>query len=662
MLDNINFDRSSPLNDGFTSRLRNRFIPSIPPDDRAPVLTRAPIADLDEGIKLQLDKLNALLSNKILAPDVDLGDVNSVDAGFLEKPLTPKQIAYDANDNPIDQWAPGSILNDLNQDPIVGKINLSDYVSKTPALSTLRSQFRNNLSTTRDRQDFNQRTILSDDYAAIRDYLIAYAFYVGGRTEISALTDYIMSDESGVPRIAAYAAVSAARVVVESEQLVVPDFKDKDDSDFVKAVAAAKLDFSSTSFKAGVLALVDVLVFKKRPIELINDAETTLGKIPKDIKIELIKYIENSPIPITKQNNEYFLPLFISQIKGFTDIADTTEADQAESAKDFDVQLFVDDQVQIQVSEMAVRCAAQLYHGMVLGEELEVFNVAKYFTDKYLLRGEFGIEDSRLRKDLQMYVFSNRFTDPRTKKILDRTRPAERQMFYRQVFNEGKIPTPGSLIVNREFPKLWKVLMLESAKVLEWLRESYNAETFVSKQNVLQAMEDIQYNLSTHCSGMANVVSPLIDAELRFVILRIFQHPEVIRQVAPQERSWLKVVEKLYMEMRHRRPKVTVMFNKAKLGFDILKSIAVYDPRMFRDINAFMAFLRTVEAFITTQSILQEALIDDLKKDESEDEELEEAGAEKHEMRQNGYRSNGYHAQVPQTAGAPGTASNDWDF
>jgi hypothetical protein len=655
MPNNISIDRSRIVStDGF---FRTAVLA-----DRAPVLTRGPISEVDEGIKLQLDKLSELLANKILAPNVDLGDGSAAGGtGFLEKPLTPKQIAYDANGNLIDQWEPSSILADLNQGSIAGKINLSDYVSKTPALSTLKSQLKNNLTATRDQQNFNQRTILSDDYAAIRDYLIAYAYYVGGRTEISALTDYILSDESGVLRIAAYAAVSAARVVVENEQLIVPDFN-KDNSAFVTTVAAANLELSSTIFNIGVHALVDSLVFKKRPIELINDAETTLGKIPRDIKIELIKYIENSPIPITKQNNEYFLPLFISQIKGFTDIADTTEADQAQSAKDFDVQFFVDDQVQIQVSELAVRCAAQLYHGMVLGEELDVFNVAKYFTDKYLLRGEFGIEDSRLRKDLQMYVFSNRFTDPRTKKVMDRTRPAERQMFYRQVFNEGKVPTPGNLIVNREFPKLWKVLMLESAKVLEWLRESYNPENFVSKQNVLQAMEDLQYNLSTHCSGMANVVSPLIDAELRFVILRIFQHPEVIRQVAPQERSWLKVVEKLYMEMKHTRPKVTVLFNKARLGFDILKSIAVYDPAMFRDINAFTAFLHTVEAFITTQSILQQALIDDLKKDDVEDEESEREDAGQDEMRHNGYHSNGHHPQVPQMAGAPGAGADDWDF
>ena len=641
----------------FNDALSSRFIGL----GRARALSRIPISDVDEGVKIQLDKLNEVLGRKILAKDVNLAD-----DGFLSQPLTPKQIAYDQNGkpaydkdgNPVDKWEPGSILNDLNQPSQNDKLSLSDYIAKTPELSKLKYQFQDNLTASRDKQDFNQKAILGDNYLAIRDYLVAYAFYIGDRTEISALTDYVMRDPSGVPMVAAYTAVSAARVIVEKEQLLVPDFN-KDDSDFVKTVAAANLNFSSTSFTTKVRALIDEMVFKKGPIDLIKDAEDSLGTIPQDIKLQLIKYIENSPITITKKNNEFFLPLFISQIKGLPDIADTTEGDQLQSAKDFDVQFFVDDQEQLRVSELAVLCAAQLYYGMVLGEELEVFNVVDYLTHKYLVRGEFGIEDSRLRKDLQMYVFSNRFTDPKTKKVMDRTRPGERQMFYRQVFNERKTPTPESLIVNREFPKLWKVLMLESAKVLEWLRESYNPESFVSKQNVMQAVEDLQYNLSTHCTGMANVVTPLIYAELNFVIGRIFQHPEIIRQVAPQERTWWKVVEKLYMEMRHRRPKVTVLNNKAKLGYDIIKSIAQYTPSTFDDINVFKAFLSTVEGFITTQSILQEALIDDLKKDDVEDEDMEKDDVERAEMRHNG---NGYHPQVPQTAGAPGAGADDWDF
>jgi hypothetical protein len=336
---------------------------------------------------------------------------------------------------------------------------------------------------------------------------------------------------------------------------------------------------------------------------------------------------------------------------GKTEIAAPTEIDTEESDKDFDVQPLVDDNSLIQISKSAVKCAAQLYYGMVLGEELDVFNIVNYFTHKYLIRGGIEIQDARLREDLQLYVFSNRFTDLKTKKVVDCTRPAERQMFYRQVFNYGNVQVTDDFILNREFPRLWKVLILESANYLERARESFYPDSYVSRQNVMQAVEDLQYNLSTHCTGMANVITPLIYAELDFVIRRIFMHPEILRQIVPQGATWWRVVETLYMGMKNMRPKATVLYNKARLGHAIIRSIADYNPATFEDDTNFSAFISNVDAFITTQSILQEALTDDLKKDDQEDET----------------RLNGWGKAIVDTIGAsamPGAkAGNDeWDF
>src|SRR6185295_3306012 len=167
-----------------------------------------------------------------------------------------------------------------------------------------------------------------------------------------------------------------------------------------------------------------------------------------------------------------------------------------------------------------------------------------WFTHKYLVRGGIEIQDPRLRDDLQMYVFSNRFPDEKTGKLVDRTRPAERQMFYRQVFNYGNAQVTDDVVVNDEFPRLWKVLMLESARYLERAQTSPNPESYVSPQNVMQAVEDLQYNLSTHCTGMASVITPLIYNELNFIIKRIFMHEEVLRQVVPAAgATWWRVVE-----------------------------------------------------------------------------------------------------------------------
>ena len=134
----------------------------------------------------------------------------------------------------------------------------------------------------------------------------------------------------------------------------------------------------------------------------------------------------------------------------------------------------------------------------------------------------------------------------------------------------------------------------------------------------MQAVEDLQYNLSTHCTGMANVITPIIYAELNFVIRRIFMHPEILRQVVPSGGTWWRVVETLSMEMTHTRPKSTVLYNKAKLGHGIIGSIADYNPATFEDDANFSAFISNVDALITTQSILQDALTDDLKKDQED--------------------------------------------
>jgi hypothetical protein len=224
-------------------------------------------------------------------------------------------------------------------------------------------------------------------------------------------------------------------------------------------------------------------------------------------------------------------------------------------------------------------------------------------------------------------------------------------MFYRQVFDYGNARITDDFILNKEFTKLWKVLILESAKYLERAQVSPNPDSYVSRQNVMQAVEDLQYNLSAHCTGMANVITPLIYAELNFVIQRIFMHREIRQQIVPAGGTWWRVVETLYMGMKHMRPKATVLYNKAKLGYEIIRSIADYNPATFEDDRNFSAFISNVDAFITTQSILQEALTDDLK-----------TGEEEAEAKQNGWRPTA--PETADAAAAPGakTGDDEWDF
>jgi hypothetical protein len=317
-----------------------------------------------------------------------------------------------------------------------------------------------------------------------------------------------------------------------------------------------------------------------------------------------VQYIKESTVEVTKQNAPFILPMYLAK-------AATTSTTSSGGTTDdpFAVSFFVEDSASLQVSTAAVKCSAQLYYVMVLGEELGVFDAVRFFTHRYLFREGFAVEDPQLRRDLENYVFSEQFpgVDRETgeNRIMRCTRDGERRSFYRQVFNQGTEPVPGDGIPNAEFGRLWKILMLESARYLERAQSSPHPDNYVSRQNVMQAVEDLQYNLSVTCVGMATVMTPLMYSELDFVVNRILGHEEVRKHLVPSGGSWWKVVEKLQAG-QGRRARASVLHNKARLGYALIRAIADYSPSRFEEDAPFAEFISNVDAFITTQSILQE--------------------------------------------------------
>ncbi len=585
------------------------------------------------------------------------GDVEAI----LRKELTAKK-----TDGTWDNASLAHALSQAAEDP--NGVTLSEYMDGNAELSALKYQFGQRLQATFATLDDNVKRIL-EDRPAFADYVVTLAYRRNIR-DFNALMNFALNRKEGFTAIVDYAKVSAARALVAREQLNV-DKIDDEDGDFIVALKADdKVPLSKAGFESAVKAIVhqyagDVKA-EAATLKAFLDDKHTAGVLKrlrvdrKDVEAMrplLLQYMKRSPVRVTAANAGTLIPPFIAQIRGTTRFDEEPSAlDIVDSEKDFDVDLFEDDEPQVQISESAVKCAAQLYYGMVLGDELDIFNVVNFFTHKYLVRGQIEIQDRRLRDDLQMYVFSGKFTELKTGKVVDRTRPAERQMFYSQVFNQGSAPGTDDMIVkNDDYPRLWKVLMLESARYLERAQLSPNPNQFVSKTNVMQAVEDLQYNLSTHCVGMASVISPLIHAELDFVIRRILMRDEVRRQVAPSGGSWWRVVEALYMAMKNTRPKATILYNKAKLGNSIIRKIAEYNAASFENNSTFSAFISDVDAFITTQSILQEALTDDLKRTDEDQPSI--TGP-----------TNGSGGMMPAMPGGPGGSSSgaqardDWDF
>jgi hypothetical protein len=400
------------------------------------ITTNGIFSGIDTTIKAQLDELNGLLGKRIVAlpaapvmggPTNGMRPLNvprsatATNGGattfmdvttLLALPLTPKFVPPKD-----DAWDPSSLAaafsntaEPADNTGLSASTTLSDLIDATSQLSSLKYAFQNNLSSNWNNLDYNTQAVL-DGHPAITDYLIAFGYFQMGLVEVNGLTNFLLSNRQGAKAVINYAIVSAARAIIDSEQLVVPDYNN-DDSEIVSKIKLAGFTLSSASFNSSVRALVEDYIFNKNESDLIDNAG--LG-LPPELKPQLTRYIKNSPIQITSANAPFFLPVFVSQILNGTaapGLANGQTADQPD--QEFDVQYLTDDQSMIQVSRSAVRCAAQLFYSMVLGDELDVFRAVNYFTHKFLVRGGIEIVDSRLRDDLQLYVFSNKFTDLRT--------------------------------------------------------------------------------------------------------------------------------------------------------------------------------------------------------------------------------------------------------
>jgi hypothetical protein len=620
------------------------------------------VLGIDDNVKQHLDELSTLLGKRVFRaafPSEGKDDAKSRSGmtvpQVLSKDLAPKRVSRNAH-----RWASDSIariLSETAEEPL--RITLAEHIDTTPELVELKYAFQKYRRSAWPKLEYNVRAVLEDS-PNIEDYLIAFAFHAMRVTDVNALCSFVLHNSRGAKRVVQYCVVSASRTLIDEQQLNVEGYND-DDGDLATALRTSNIALSAAAFSTDAMATIKRFLFdseEKELLDLINGSK--FKSISEKIKPTLIKYIQNqnSRYKITAANIDYHIPVWLTDIYATQGYMSPEQPEPILDDQDFIVQFQDDPKSSVSdISRPAVRCAALLYHGMVLGDELDVFGAVNYFTHKYLVRGGIEIRDKRLRLDLRDYVFSERFMDLKTNRITDRTRPAERQMFYRQVFNEGNAEVTEDVMLNSEFKRLWKVLMLESAKYLQRAQTSFNPDNFVSRQNVMQSVEDLQYNLSLSCTGMVNVIAPLIDAELNFVLTRIFKHPEVVSQVVPSGGGWQRVVETLSAARKHSRGRATTLYNKARLGEAIIRSVAEYTPADFETDAMFSKFISQVDAYITTQSILQEALTDDLL--DGDEDDADSAGGEDEDTD---------HMEQPIAEDAPrekttaAAGGNEWDF
>lgn len=567
---------------------------------------------VDQVVADELKTLNELLLKKVVAP----GDLAELKA-LVDRRLTPRRAAT-ASRVGVARWADGSLCDKLRDlKPGAGEESIGEILADEAKAADLRYEFAAAAERAKESLTLEQRAVLT--LPGIRDLILARAVLGHGLMQVKSLMNFALKEPDGVAEIVAYAAASAGREYVQRRRLRVPNIDD-DKSPAVIQLAQSQLSFAADTFEDRAVEIAADAAANADYEQRIKDAKVDESKITPNQRIRLIEYIKTSPVTVTKDNAAFMVPMYLLKAAS---VEPATAADHpvwGSTADDpFRVSFFVEDTQQLQISTAAVRCASQLYYVMTLGDELGVFDAVRHFTNNYLFRQGFAIEDKVLRRDLENYVFSEQFpgydaVDGEVR-MMRCTREGERGSFYRQVFDLGNEDVPGDAPPNSDFGRLWKILVLESARYLERAQASPHPESYVSPQNVMQAVEDLQYNLSTSCVGMATVMTPLMYAELDFVVNRILGHKEVRRHLVPAGGSWWKVVEKLAAD-RNGRVRASVLYNKARLGYTLIRDIADYTPSRFEQDDAFSRFISNVDAFITTQSILQEDAEEDEKGDE----------------------------------------------
>jgi hypothetical protein len=558
-------------------------------------------AQLDPYVKKEIDLLDANLSKKCLARDgekfwieLDISNAKKTleEAGAYEQKASLEEILKLDIDDLIDILESASTSND--------KFSFSDLIDQMGDTSLL---YELEQKIDANKTSYNAAKLLSE--TPIRAYLFCRAAYSINLNTALAIFNYISkeTDEGGIKLLYDYIIIKAAWDIKEDIKLdVSPD-------DCKKMVAPklkdTNLNFTEDTFKSSVTSIMEELIYDKSKYKLIKEVKDALKININDADVPaLINYIKQSKFEINTSNARYFLSIALNDIKN-TGMSFSPGQTTSITDVDFSVKFYEDEKGTLVFLRENVACAAQMYYVMTLGDELEIFNVINRITTYYLPSGLVDISSKEILKDLQSYVFNDSFKDQNNVEYR-RTHPEERKMFYRQLFSAGGGEIIDGMIVNNDFNTLWGKLFEEIAKYIEKVATSQNPTLYVSNQNICQAVEDLQYNLSTHCSGMIKVVSPIINKELDFVIERFLKNDELVKQLAlSNSRSFWKVIERVLTDLRKEVPNVSALRSKAVLGYKLISTIADYTQGDFDDDKKLSDLISTGEAFIIANEELE---------------------------------------------------------
>ncbi|NND03970.1 MAG: hypothetical protein HKN91_14410 [Acidimicrobiia bacterium] len=130
----------------------------------------------------------------------------------------------------------------------------------------------------------------------------------------------------------------------------------------------------------------------------------------------------------------------------------------------------------------------------------------------------------------------------------DRYNEEERGLLYKRVLDRGNTKLLSGMVVNTDFALLWRNLMEDVATFIERSESNRPDDRGPSTVRIERDARQLQYNLTEHMTGMAQVQTQEIYAQLRDA-LEILSDPDVVSILAGgRRRNFWTVIERLSRE------------------------------------------------------------------------------------------------------------------
>ncbi len=443
--------------------------------------------------------------------------------------------------------------------------------------------------------DYNLRQILA--YPNIVDYLITLAIVLDELDTPEGIFSFITASRGSWKRIYDFVVAKSVWDWKKERRIDLPN--SSVDDQIVARLRQSVVSMEQNAFAARVNALFREYVYDADKLAILEAAEKELGEIPDADIPPLLAYLKQSKIPITADNAAYYVSIALTQLNN-AQPSRSSDPDGELTVEDYSVDYYDENSTSLEFDRSSVEAAAMLFYTMVWGDQIGIFEVIERIIGQTSTQYQLSIRQQQVAEDLSLYALDERFEDLRSGRTYRRIPPAERQMFYRQVFGVGQAPVTDGMAVNSDFPRLWAVLMTETARYIAKVEENAGIGLAISPQKVYQAIEDLQYNLSSFCAGMAKVTAPRIYREMDFVVRRLLDSNDIKAQLSRRgSPSFWRVIETV-----RGTSDLNPLRNKGIYGHKILSTIAQATPALVEDATAFGNFISTVDAYIVAESQL----------------------------------------------------------